>query len=97
MEQQSRTWAGLSPAVHAGREASGAQALVAAASDGEYAYDGCPYRLTVLDDDMDSEGGILCQRDSLADPFRAVAFVHEHYPREYAAGLYEIRPIRRRS
>ena len=82
------TWAGLDYAEHARKEIEKAKSLADFPKGVSFSY-----RLKVVDDDIDSESGILFE-SRFADPEAAASYTRTHSRREYDYGLYEIRPVR---
>lgn len=83
------TWAGLNYAEHARAEIEKAKSLATFPKGVPFTY-----RLKVVDDDIDSESGILFESSRFADAEAAAAYARTHFRREYDYGLYEIRPVR---
>lgn len=82
------TWAGLNYAEHARKEIQKARSLANFPEGASFSY-----RLKVVDDDIDSESGILFE-GRFADPAASASYTRSHFRREYDYGLYEIRPVR---
>lgn len=82
------TWAGLSPEEHARHKIDNAEHRANRP-------EGTPprYRLQVLDSHIDSRTGILYERAGFKDAAAAVTHARAYFPREYASGLYEVRPV----
>lgn len=86
---EEKTWAGLNYAEHARAEIEKAKNFANFEEGVSYTY-----RLKVVDDDIDSESGILFESSSFQDAEAAAAYTRTHFRREYDYGLYEIRPVR---
>lgn len=86
---EEKTWAGLNYAEHARAEIEQAKSFANFEEGVSYTY-----RLKVVDDDIDSESGILFESSRFRDAEAAAAYARTHFRREYDYGLYEIRPVR---